>query len=395
MELSEARAALRSPDEELRCIGFEELVLRALGGARAEIPVARWGAVYADLSRRLTAELNLEDNDGPSALVGRSSGLAARDLDAVWGVVYAARTFHVAQEILARYPLGPGSFADLGAGWGPFALAAALSRPDVPVTLVDLSPERLENARRLFEVAGLGAPQLVVGDARTYHATAHGGVALPYSFGEMLARERSPEESGRRLLQGWTSEMTPGGHVYVLEPGSRGSARRLQAVRDAVAERAPGVAIEAPCSGAGHCPRIADARDWCHFTWRAPVGPIARALAAAAERRWQEIHFSWLVLSRGPSRRIEALEPRAPTAPWLAGRLLEVRASAKGKVELRICTRDGELVLIGLRRNTSLVAKVERLRPGARLALDLSRLKRRGDGLRLEDDESFRIESSL
>jgi ribosomal protein RSM22 (predicted rRNA methylase) len=165
----------------------------------------------------------------------------------------------------------------------------------------------------------------------------------------------------------------------VLEPGSRPASRRLQAIRDQLAASAK-AAVIAPCA-APRCPRLADPRDWCHFTWRLGLGPIGQAIANAAHRRWQEVHASWLVLS-GTVERPALIRP---------ARLLELRAADKAKAVARVCTDTGELALTALRRHREAYEKLTTTAPGALVDLGGSELELHGDGLRMVTPNALRV----
>lgn len=330
-------------------------------------------AAYTELSEAL---IEAEDEGGPSGVLGRSGGTgrARRAARAVWALVYGARTFRVAQALLRAQAPGTGRFYELGSGWGPFGLAAALAGAS-PVHLVDVAPEGLEESSALFEALGAGAPSVAVGDARGVVPSGAGGVALPFSLREMVRREADPVRAAVRLLARWVDTLAPGGRVYVVEAGTRRSARFLQEVRDAVAPQAE---ILAPCTGAARCPLLADPHDWCHFTWSLPLGPTAGRIAERAGRRSREQHFSWLVLGRRGEPREQAPE---------ALRVLEVRPRGRPKLEARLCGPEGLVVVTALQRSKDAHRLLEGLRPGELVGLARDALLEKGDGLRLDRAE--------
>jgi 16S rRNA G1207 methylase RsmC len=60
------------------------------------------------------------------------------------------------QVLLRTVPEPRGTVLDIGFGWGPIAIAAALSSPDVTVTAVDVNERALDLARRNAATAGVG-----------------------------------------------------------------------------------------------------------------------------------------------------------------------------------------------------------------------------------------------
>ncbi|MCK6551752.1 class I SAM-dependent methyltransferase, partial [Myxococcota bacterium] len=197
--LEALRDDLRSDSAERAVRAWEHLVLAALDLTPDRAPLSRWAQVYADISHRLTDEADASEAL-PSSALG-SPDHAPADLDAIWGLVYGARTFLLARHLLRQNPAPAGPFVDLGAGWGPFGLAFAVAHPGSDVTLMDLSAPRLARAARLFELAGLPRPQLVAGDTRRQPPRAGvSGAALPYSLGEMVAGTRDEVEAGVGLL---------------------------------------------------------------------------------------------------------------------------------------------------------------------------------------------------
>jgi small ribosomal subunit Rsm22 len=359
---------------------FERAVLSALGVEPSDAALARWAEVYSHVSSVLTREAAAGRFDAPSSAIEtpQSRAWTEVDFDAVWGLVYAARTHAIARRLLDAYPAQAGAFAEIGAGWGPFGLAAARAG-GTEVHLVELSASRLARAARLFAAMGMPEPRTHPEDAvqsasidRSIGGRSLSAIALPYSLGEMAG----VDDDGTRMLAlvaRWIDALAPGGRLYVLEPGTKPSARRVQALRDRLA---PTVRIIAPCCGAPACPLLADPRDWCHFTWSLPLGPIGRAIAEQAHRRWHEVHFSWLVIERSaPSDGGSRADGSA--------RLLEIRRIERGKVTARFCDAEGLATVTALRREREAFARVVGLEPGARVHLDRARLEAHGDGLRL------------
>jgi hypothetical protein len=367
-----------------RADAFEAAVFRALELDDADAPIARWAEIYAHVSSVLTRDVEAGRFDAPSTLIeGPVKGRWADiDIDAVWGLVYAARTHLIASRILAAHPPPPGPCAELGAGWGPFGLAAAFVGFG-PIHLMDVSKPRLDRAARLFDASGLEPPILHPGDVSRSKRIADLGplsaIALPFAFGEMLGRDAT-DALGAERVEAWLDSLAPGGRLYIVEPGSQASSRRLQSIRDRV--QLAGGHVVAPCCGVSRCPMLVDKRDWCHLTWRMPLGRVGRAIAEAAHRRWQEVHFSWLVLGR---------KDDSARADGLRARLVEIRSVERGKITARFCGPDGLVTLTALRRHAACFDRIAGLEPGAVVRWRAEGLERHGDGLRLIDPSALLV----
>lgn len=349
---------------------FEGAILQAFGWTASDAPVEGLAAAYRALSEQIHAT---EALGGPTGLLkGGDEALRA----AAWGLIFGYRTFRIANALLDAHPLAPGvKIAELGSGWGPFGLAAAVRGH--PVELVDLAPERLRWSRGIYDAAGAARPQLRCMDLRNLDAGGFGALALPFSFGE-LERASGVPGAVDGLLSDWITAMGPGGRLFLIEPGTHLSGTRLQALRDRLGSR---LKVHAPCPAIERCPMSATPKDWCHFTWNTPTGGITRRVAELAQRHSHQQHFSYLVL--GP------FEERSPHTP---ARLLDRRSLGKGKVGAQICTPTGLLNLTGLTRRPEVSAWFEARQPAEVLDLPTEALVRRGDGWRLEHpDRALRL----
>jgi hypothetical protein len=348
---------------------YERAVLEVSG--TLDPPIERWSRVYDLTSKALTSEA-AEIDPGPTGLL-RPSGFEAADANIVWGLIYGARTYAIARWLLAETPPAEGVFVELGAGWGPFGLAAASLGHRV--VLVDLSAERLRSARSMFAALGFREPQCLVEDAWSFRLPAEAGsIALPYSFGEMLRGRRDELRAGAQRLKGWLGELGPSGRMFVVEPGTHVAARRLQAIRDLLA---PEIRISAPCPQIAACPALPNPEDWCHFTRRLPLGAVGQAVAAAGRRRWQEVHFSYLVFGTS-------------ALPGVA-RVLEVREESKRKVRVRACTESGLVQLTALSRERDIAQSLLGLVPATAVRIDFGACEPKGDGLRVRSASAVEL----
>lgn len=350
-------------------LDYEAAVLQALDFDWASVPWTRWSRAYTRLSAALTEDREEVLSTHPSGELGDD------DTRAVAALVLGGRTFRVARALLEAYPAPSGRFVELGAGCGPFGLAASLAGH--PVSLWDLSGPSLEVARRLFASAGQAAPEISLGSASRLRSGDYAGVAVAYSLNEMLAADSNGAERLDGWIRGWLDRLAPGGRLYILEPGTWAQSRQLQAVRETWRDH-----VLAPCPQNIHpCPLLARARDWCHFTWTHRPGPVTERLAQLAGRDVRSLRFSWLVLAREPAPgRVESNQ-----------RLLELRYPDRHKLSATVCGPDGAVArLTALKRDGAAYEHLAALEPGCLIEVDLALVEPKGDGLRVRSLEAVR-----
>ncbi|WP_025133253.1 class I SAM-dependent methyltransferase [Leucobacter sp. PH1c] len=102
----------------------------------------------------------------------------------------------------------PGAVLDLGCGWGPIALAAALEDPEREVWAVDVNERSRELTRA--NAARLGLPGVRV--------AAPEDVPAELTFGEI--RSNPPIRVGKEVLHGmlqlWLPRLAPGGAAHLV-----------------------------------------------------------------------------------------------------------------------------------------------------------------------------------
>ncbi|GAA1606088.1 methyltransferase [Leucobacter chromiireducens] len=102
----------------------------------------------------------------------------------------------------------PGPVLDLGCGWGPIALAAALSDPDREVWAVDVNERSRELTRANAARLGLDA----------VHVAAPEDVPAELRFGEI--HSNPPIRVGKEVLHGmlqlWLPRLAPGGAAHLV-----------------------------------------------------------------------------------------------------------------------------------------------------------------------------------
>ena len=304
---------LRSSDPVVHGSALERALFGSLEVDPDMLDVRRLARAYRRLSDdvlRVTSE------------AGRSTGAlrttSDRDADLIWGLVYGARTFHVAHRLLARHDDTQGALLDIGGGWGPAAFWAALHGR--PAYVVEADSLRRSLGRRLSKYLGLQVqyiPSLpaLSGDVRP------STVVWAYSLREMHS---APQNAAGAVLDALRRWQTPS-KVLVVESGARTGSEFLMSVRDLLVEMK--VPISAPCRACGCCPARA-AHDWCHFTWNAPLGPVGQRIASSAGRKGNELHLSWLLAGHD-------------AAPASGDRLLSVRLLGKQGARLSLCSTSG------------------------------------------------------
>lgn len=361
---------LRSPDTDRRALAFETTILEALDVGPEEVD--ELAEAYRYLSE---------------ALLGRGGGVASGDFEppakaqfarphmlAVWGLIYGWRTFEMARRLMGEFRPQVGLAVEIGSGWGPYSLFAALN--GFSVRLIEISEVATQMSHRIWSHLDLPAPEVVHRPASHSDGRDASLIALPYSMWEIRDIEAEPAKHAH-WLDRWGGPTNEGVQVHVLEAGTREASQGLQSVRDVFGVRKM---VSGPCCGVAACPRLAEG-DWCHFTWRNRPGPLTRQVADIAKRRWQELHSSWLVLG-APPERSGAL------------RVLEVRSRGKAKSQVELCGPNGLVRLTGLLRDRAVAERFEALQPGSMVELDETQVTEKGDGLRLMTAEGLRLRGS-
>ena len=113
------------------------------------------------------------------------------------------------QVLLRTVPAPNGRVLDIGCGWGPIALAAALMSPDAVVTAIDVNERALDLAARNAVAAGVGdrvaamTPDAVPGDAVFDTIWSN----PPIRVGKAALHE---------LLGLWLPRLAPGGEAWLV-----------------------------------------------------------------------------------------------------------------------------------------------------------------------------------
>jgi len=256
---------------------------------------------------------------------------------------------------------------DLGAGHGAqtLGLLAALDRPHQRRPLTIDALDRDGQALDLLE-AVVSRCRLAVGIGQgtvlrcAVHDLAGGPppVAGPYDLvllGNLL-NELPAEQTG--LVERLLALLAPQGHLILIEPALRETARRLHRLRDDLLQRGE-ARVFAPCTRQGPCPALDAPGDWCHERrpWTAP--PRLRALARAARLRQGDLKWSYLTLTRDPAT--TATIGRTPDQ-W---RAVSDPLPSKGKLDIFVCGEQGRLRAVRLNRHRAdSNRQLQRLRRG-------------------------------
>jgi len=291
---------------------FEALVGHVAGVAMEDVRGPYWRDIYLQVSRQI---LQAETEGRASTAEADSSA----DAVLIRALVYAQRSWMVLRDLLPVEWLASRRVWDFGAGTGPGALwsihAGARS-----ITSYEAGRTEREWMTKLRSASGVRDWSILPG-ART-EVISEAGEGDRFLFLHSL-REISGGNATRaaRLLE---PGLHRGAGFFLLEPGTQTSSQFLMEVRDRLRAY-----VEAPCRGAEACPRR-HGPAWCHFTWRAGLGPRATAVLQSAGRKANLLHFSYLRLGPNP-------------VPPRDHRLLEIDLRGRRQLELRFCGPDGEI----------------------------------------------------
>jgi 16S rRNA (guanine1207-N2)-methyltransferase len=142
---------------------------------------------------------------------------APREVEVAPGVFSPGRLDPGTSVLLREVPLPerPGTFLDLGCGWGPIALSLALAQPDATVWGVDVNERALDLLRG-------NAIRLGCGGVRAVRAE---DVPADVTFDEIWSNP--PIRVGKKvlheLLRTWLPRLAAGGTAYLVVQKNLGS----------------------------------------------------------------------------------------------------------------------------------------------------------------------------
>jgi ribosomal protein RSM22 (predicted rRNA methylase) len=290
------------------------LLRRVVDDVLESVPLSDLTEAAAVLSERYRAERL----DGALHISG---DLAARAYLATrLPATYAAIRDTMAKLAQLRPDFEPVSLLDAGAGPGTALWAAADCWPSLQeAALLEASGA----IRKWGEALSASSPVARIEWQSADIAQGLPGtppsdlVCLAYVLSELPAARRA------RLLDGlWSLTQDT---LLIVEPGTPKGWERILAARDQMI--ANGAHIIAPCPHHETCPIVAP--DWCHFSRRVARSRIHR-LAKAADVPWEDEKFIYLAASR---HRGQAGDARIVGPP----------RSSKGRIDLKLCCRDGML----------------------------------------------------
>ncbi len=247
------------------------------------------------------------------------------------------KTYEAARELLPRFAAGATLRAvDLGAGLGASALGFAMllrdERPDLrlAVTLIDDDASALRVAERLFrELFPGGAVEVVTRSEPLSAFEGRGAVDLVLASNVLCELECGAEPLLRAdkvaaLVHRWLRGLAEGGHVLLVEPALKATARALQALRSRMISS--GFHVVAPCTHEKGCPLLVDEGDWCHEDRAVALPSALIPIARAAGLHYEGLTFAFVVLTR------DLVPEREGCA-----RVVAPPRSAKGKRSLTLC----------------------------------------------------------
>ncbi len=137
--------------------------------------------------------------------------LAGRDLslEVAPGIFSPAHVDLGTRVLLRTVPAPRGRVLDIGCGWGPIAITAALMAPDAMVTAIDVNERALDLARRNAVTAGV-SDRVVV--------TRPTDVPASQTFDTIWSNPpiRIGKPALHELLAMWLPRLTPGGEAWLV-----------------------------------------------------------------------------------------------------------------------------------------------------------------------------------
>jgi ribosomal protein RSM22 (predicted rRNA methylase) len=280
------------------------------------------GAGLAASAASLSAVYRSRAGDATVARPVADPRAAAAYAAARMPATFAATALAMTETARSLPDFAPRTQLDVGAGTGAAAWAARAVWPTIEnMVVIDREPSVIELGRKIATSGDPGGPLA----SATWRMERLGAgplapadlVSAAYVLGELDDAERGAVVDGL-----WAATL---GALVIVEPGSPAGFRRILAARaDLIAA---GATIAAPCPGQLPCPVTAS--NWCHFLARVERSPLHRR-AKAGTRSWEDEPYAYVVATRlvaDPAPRAVLGRPR----------------HGSGRVELRICSPDGQI----------------------------------------------------
>jgi SAM-dependent methyltransferase len=246
-----------------------------------------------------------------------------------WPVSYAQ-----ARLALSLLPSPPRSVLELGSGAGPLSAAAA-ALGGKRCLLVDRSAKALAWGRALLQSAGT-TPETLQRDLALDPQRLQGPfdlIAAEHTLNELWIADAGRAEKIAGLLSSLGRQLSPDGHLLLIEPALKTTSQATLHVRDRLIKS--GWAVRYPCLHNSGCPSLA-ADDSCHTetTWSAPL---------AVQSLWQRAGLAKRVLKMT----LLLLSPSAGPAPhperWLV--VSDPRRTRSRAIEVLACGAGGRVAL--------------------------------------------------
>jgi ribosomal protein RSM22 (predicted rRNA methylase) len=294
---------------------------------RAALDRLATGVSRKDLAARAAAQSrNYRSGGGSQDVRSRDDALAYAFARMPATYAAAIGVFNALREVC---DLAPRSLLDVGSGPGTAVFATRQAFPSLAdIRLVEANAEMRTLGAALLarsETAAMRAASYVALPARGADLPAADLVTASYVAGEIAPAERT---AFARML--WAATTLA---LVVIEPGTPAGYQRIMGIRSLLI--AEGAHVAAPCPHDDTCPLTAS--DWCHFAQRLPRTRDHLQIKGV-EVPFEDEKFSYVVLMRGPPRRIDA-------------RVLAPPLVTKGSVIAKLCTAAGVVGDIAARRD--------------------------------------------
>jgi len=257
----------------------------------------------------------------------------------------AAKVLHCLEEIsqLGIIPnKGRISMLDLGCGPATASLATSAffgSSRKLSVTAIEQSKYILRDGKKLFDSLDMPDRNFEaivekITPARIDRQLA--GRRFDIIVVANLLNELGNDEVAFKLVSGLImNHLNKDGAIIVIDPALKKTTIPLMAMRDRLLDEDEKVDVIAPCLHRQGCPmRKQNGRDWCHFylEWERPE--IIKQLDELTGLDRRHLKMAYFIF-------VSALRSRVPGVSQY--RVVSSPLISKGKRELILCSRDGEL----------------------------------------------------
>lgn len=162
-------------------------------------------------------------------------------------------------------------------------------------------------------------------------------VILPGQLGGFVPPDNSPEPAVEFLAKLLREKVKKSGFLIILEPSIKRSSRFLSTVLGAL--HAAGTPTFSPCATGGTCPYLATREKFCIHSVPVAAHPLVQSVAARANLRGHEVHFSYGVLSP-KGLRLPLWEGTVPDG-HVAGRVVSFPDRRPHGFAYQLCSEEG------------------------------------------------------